>query len=332
MAQANTAVSPTQTRRSGERVFPHLGHQRGLATSAQLRDAGWSGDALRHARDRTIARVLPGVFAPHRGPLDRHSRLVAAYLWAGESAVLTGRVALDRHGLDVPSRGTCLFLVPSTSRARRVDGVQTVRTTRPVQVTAYRDCVPMTGVARALCDAAVYQDLRGPELQALTLAALQRRLTHGDLLAAELAERAHSALTPVRAAVRVFADGAWSLPEAALASLVRADPQLPEYLLNVELWTPDGQRIGCPDGFFASCGVAAQVHSRTFHDGIDDAGRDRWSATVEKDARFVQHGVVVVPVTPGTIARRPETVLSRLRSTVAAHRDRDVSHIVVRTR
>lgn len=315
------------------RWFPQLQHQRGLATSSQLRAVGWTGDALRHARDKTIAHVLPGVFAPHRGPLDAQDRLVAAYLWAGESAVLTGRVALARHGLDLSSLGECLFLVPASHRARRINaGVRTVRTNRVVRVSMYRDCVPIVGAARALCDAAVYQGLSGKDLMATTLSALQRRLTHVDLLREELAQRPRNGLAPVLAACKVFGEGAWSMPEASLATLVRADPALPEYLMNVDLLTTGDAFLGCPDGYFPGSGVASQVHSKQYHSGVDDAGRDRWSATVEKDSTFVQHGIIVVQVSPASIANRPEVVLKRLRDTVARYEGRDLSHIVVRRR
>lgn len=311
------------------RPFPSLDHQRGLATSVQLRDAGWSGDALRHAEGRTIQRVFPGVFAPHRGPLGPDDRLVAAHLWAGEGAVLTGRVALDRYGLPVPSDGTCLFLVPCTRRARRIDGVATARTTRPVQVARHHDGVPVTTVARALCDAAALQQLGGTALRGSVISALQRRVTHPQLLEEELANRASNGLRTVRTALREFTDGAWSVPEGSLGRLVRAAPDLPKYLLNPVLKTTDGTVIGCPDGYFPSAGVAVQVHSRQHHSGYDEDGRDRWSSTVEKDSVFVEHGVVVVPVTPSSIERRPQRVLARLRTVVTHNRGRDLSHIVV---
>lgn len=315
------------------RAFPAIARQRLLATSAQLRDHGWTGDAIRHARDRRIQAVFPGVFAAHRGPLDADDRLVAAYLWAGEHAVLTGRVALQRHGLDVPSNGWCLFLVPSTCRARSVEGLRTLRTTRAVAVQAYRECVPLTSVARALCDAADHQGLTGRALAAVTLSALQRRLTHADLLRDELAQRRPTKATAaLDQALRHFAAGAWSLPEASLAEHVRRDPGLPEYLQNVELWTTGGARIGCPDGYFPGSGVAPQVHSRAYHEGYDEQGKDRWSATVEKDGPFVEHGIIVVPITPASIERRADQVLRRLRQTVARYAGRDLSHIVVKDR
>lgn len=324
---AAAAAAPTP------RTFPLLERQRHIATSGQLRDHGWTIDAIRHARERRINPVFPGVFAAHLGPLDADDRLVAAYLWAGDYAVLTGRVALERYGLPVRSGGWCVFLVPSTCRARSTEGVRTVRTTRAVSVQTYRECVPLTTVARALCDAADHQGLEGRELQAVVLSALQRRLTHPDLLREELAQRrTTAALRPIQEALARFSTGAWSLPESRLGEIVREDPELPDYLMNVELWTIHDERIGCPDGFFPGSGVAAQVHSKAHHSGQDETGHDRWSATVEKDGAFVAHGVIIVPITPTSIERRPEQVLRRLRQAVTRYTGRDLSHIVVRDR
>lgn len=287
---------------------------------------------MHHAAGRRIQQVFPRVFVSHLGPIDARDRTIAAYLWAGDGAVLTGRVALERHGLDVPSRGTCLFLVPSTHRARHVAGVATVRTTRPVPVAAFRDCVPMTDVARALCDAAAHQQLLGNELRGATISALQRRLTHPDRLRAELAERPRNGLQPVHEALDEFTAGAWSLPEAALARLMTSNPDLSDCLLNKQLTTPDGTHIGVPDAYFEDGGVAVQVHSQTFHSGLDDAGKDRWSATVEKDGTMVEHQVIVVPVTPTSIDRRPQKVLDRIRRVVLANRGRRLPGVIVADR
>lgn len=328
-----TSGKPTSRKRaSRERTFPVLDGQRGLATAAQLYEHGWTPSSVRHARERTIQQVLPGVYAPHRGPLGGDDRLVAAKLWAGDGAVLTGRVALERHGLDVDSGGTCVFLVPESHRARQAGGVRTVRTGRRIRVAAHRDCVPVTDVARALCDAVALQDLAGEALEATTISALQRRLTHPSLLSAELAQRSVSSAADIRSALDAFTSGAWSLPEASLAQLVAQAPDLVGFVQNVELSTTSGTVIGTPDGYFTHSGVVVQVHSRQFHSGIDDEGRDRWSTTVEKDGRYVENGVAVVQVTPASIHRRPERVIARLRSAVEANRGRDLAHLVVRDR
>ncbi|GAA5163204.1 hypothetical protein [Ornithinimicrobium tianjinense] len=264
---------------SEQRLFPAIAGQHDLATSFQLREAGWSADAIRHARDRTIQEVVPRVFASHRGPLTVEQRLVGAHLWAGEAAVLTGRVALDRHGLTVPSLGTCVFLVPSTRRARATAGVRTVRTTRPIQVAAHKDDVPVTSVARALCDAAALQELTGTELRATALSALQRRLTHPDRIEDELRMRPATNLGPVRSAVAEFADGVWSVPEGSLATLVRSDPTLPRYVLNPRLHAADGTLIGCPDGYFPTAGVVQGVPQRRGRAGGKTAGAPPWRRT-----------------------------------------------------
>lgn len=329
----STSGAGRAKRSTASRKFPVFDGQRGLATSIQLRDDGWTPDALRHARGRAIQLVFPRVYAPHLGPLGPEDRLVAAFLWAGGAAVLTGRVALERHGLSMSSGGTCLFLVPSTHRARQTAGVATIRTTRPVTIACFRDCVPITDVARALCDAATHQELRGEALRAATVSALQRRLTHPDRLRAELGERPTNGLRAVIEALEEFCSGAWSLPEASLARLVADDPDLPEYLMNVELRSPDDDELlGVPDGYFPSCGVAVQVHSREHHSGHDEQGTDRWSATVEKDAKMIERSVVVIPVTPNSIDRRPDRVLSRIRRVVATNEGRPSPEVVVRHR
>lgn len=326
---SRSAARPADRRRA----FPQLHGQRGLATSAQLRDEGWTADALRHTRGRTTQLIFPRVYAPHLGPLTTEDRLVAAFLWAGEHAVLTGRVALERHGLNIASGGTCLFLVPTTHRARQTAGVATIRTTRAVTVATFRDCVPITDVARALCDAGVYQDLRGDELRATTIAVLQRRLTHPERLRAELAERPTNGLRPVFAALEEFSAGAWSLPEATLGRLVAGDAELPAYVMNVELRSLETDEfLGCPDGYFPSCGVALQVHSRAHHSGHDEQGRDRWSATVEKDSKLIEANVIVMPITPNSIDRQPERVLARIRRVVAKSSGRELPDVVVRQR
>ncbi|MFK5645131.1 hypothetical protein ACI3ET_01265 [Ornithinimicrobium sp. LYQ121] len=79
----------------------------------------------------------------------------------------------------------------------------------------------------------------------------------------------------------------------------------------------DGEVVGTPDGYIEDAGVVVQVHSRQFHQGIDDQGGDTWARTVEKDGDFVAAGVRVVGVTPWTLYSRPARFVTRLRKIVA---------------
>ena len=65
--------------------FPMLPDQRGLATAAQLRAAGWSAQAVRYLPHGSGQRVLPGSYAAHQGQLTTEDHLVAASLSAGDA-------------------------------------------------------------------------------------------------------------------------------------------------------------------------------------------------------------------------------------------------------
>lgn len=315
-----------------ERTFPRVRGQGRLATTAQLRDAGWSSAAILHASHRTIQPLYRGVFADHRGPIDDDARLVAAYLWAGpEVALLTGIGALRRAGLTVNGSDELLFLVPDTRRGRKVKGVRTQRTRRLRPGVRRVGCVPLAPIARALCDAARYQKLGGDNLRAATIAALQRDFTSPAALSAELAEgEPHPLLRGVEESVATFARGAWSLPEAALGEAVRGDPMLGAMIFNPRLETRAREFIGTPDGYLVASGVAVQVHSKRHHSGHDDHGNDQWSRTVEGDTAYPMHGIIVVGVTPNSLSSQPSTVTARLRRVVERAPARDLSHIVVR--
>ena len=309
--------------------FPDLPGQRGLATTRQLRDAGLTRSAITHGLDRRWQQPMPGVVAPHRGPLHGDDRLAAAALWAGPGAVLTGGVALARHGLVGADREEAVFLVPGTSRARAHGPVRTVRTTREVRVAKELGCVLVAGLDRALLDAAQHQDMTHRDLTALALSALQQGRTHPDRLHQELRATPRLTNAPLVAALETFDRRAWSLPEGEFDRLLATCSELPPRLLNPRLTDLAGRLIGTPDAFFAEAGVAAQVHSRQHHSGYDDDGTDLWSMTVEKDGAYAEHSVIVVGVTPRSIARRPAQVLERVRTVVLRNRGRSYGPVLV---
>jgi len=302
-----------------ERPFPDLPDQRGLATPRQLRAHGWTRDAVRHLVATRGRRVMPGVVAGHRGPLDADTLLVAAWLWAGGNAVLTGCDALARHGLALPRDPLVTrFLVPGGARSRAFGRAVTVRSRRADRARTLGG-IPVTSVARALTDAARYGEVASTAARALTLQALQQRLCTPDRVEAELLAAPRNGLAGVRAGVREFRSGAWSVPEATLGRLVRHDHLLPPMLATPRLPTAAGTLIGIPDGYFADAGVAVQVHSRAHHAGPGPDGRDLWARTVESDADFERHGIVVVSVTPSTLDEDPARFLTTLREVLAAH-------------
>lgn len=309
--------------------FPVLPGQHGLATYRQLIGAGWSPTQIHDLTVRVGARVLPTLYVGHRGPLGADGRLTAAWLWAGADAVLTGAHALFRHGVPLAGAlGRPLFLVPKPHRRRSVDAAVTARSDRPFRARLL-DGLPTVGLERALVDAGLFGDLAPEQLRAATIAALQRRLTTGERVRAELGSARRNGSGAVRGGVSDFELGAWSLPEASLRRLLcRRRPGL-EVLFNPRLLTLQRQLVGVPDAYLPDVGVAILVHSREFHDGTAPDGRERWELTVEADSAYAAVGVPVAAVAPSVLRDQPDRFLTRLDQVIAAQGGRRPNRVLV---
>lgn len=297
-------------------VFPSVPGQRGLATYRQVRDAGFTPAQIRHARGKLWQSPLPQVLAPHRGPLDKQTLIIAASLWAGPRAALTGHLALQEHGLHARDPDVATFLVPESGRARQQPLARTIRTTRELPARAPDALVQLVPAVRALADAAQYEELTGDAAEDLAISVLQRSLGTPEQLESELWQRPAVLVEGLRSGLAAFRDGAWSRPEATLRHVVDTVPGLPQMVTNCRLETASGEFLAVPDGYIPAAGTAIQVHSRRHHQGQDATG-DRWAATVEHDSDMVAHGVRVVAVSPWTLYRRPQVFVHRLRKVVA---------------
>jgi hypothetical protein len=138
------------------------------------------------------------------------------------------------------------------------------------------------------------------------LEAVQRRLVTIDDLRHELEAGPRQGSRALRAALAEAEQGAWSVPEARLAELVRACPGLPEMWANPRL-VAGGVTLPTPDGWFDDVGLAIQVHSKQYHSGDLE-----WEKTVSADGVYAEHGIPLVAVTPRQIATQSETVLTRV--------------------
>lgn len=307
------------------RSFPDIAGQCGLATRRQLQEHGWSSSAIRHRLGDRWHLVYPRVVAPHTRRVLGRDRLVAAQLWAGPDAVLTGLAGLAaqglRHGHEVLR---CHFLVAADHVARRHEDVDVLRTDRPLQAYLTVGALQVMHPARCLVDAARW-DVRTREGRlSLTIAALQQGLVRPQRLHHELRHTRRNDTVDVRDGLRAFERGAWSLPELRMAEIFDSSLILPTVLLNPTLRTPSGQRLPTPDGYIEQVGLAIQVHSRTFH-----AREADWQGTVEADGLLIRHGIVVEPFTPKTIDTDPKGVLEAVEQTYLRLLDRPLPEIHV---
>jgi hypothetical protein len=218
--------------------------------------------------------------------------------------MITGVTAARWHGLTCDGAGEVHVEVPQDRRPRSASFVVVRRTTRPDPRPWQRPPFVLVSRQRAVATAA--RD--APEQRtatALVREAVRRRLVRVEDLRHELetGQRAGSAL--LRRAVEAAEAGSWSIPEADLGRLVATSRVLARPWFNPELFTSDGTRLPRPDGWFDDVALALQVHSYRHHALPQD-----WDGTVMSDGILVEHGVVVLTLTPHPITSRPGEVLA----------------------
>jgi hypothetical protein len=258
-------------------------------------------------------RPLPGIVLIHNGTPTPREKVAAALLYAGANAVVTGAVALRRHGLkDVPecNPGDVHVLVPATRHRTSHAFVIVERTIRPPEPVVI-DGFPCAPVARAVVDhSRRIHDLGA--VRAMSTHALQRRFTTADKLRSEVLDGPRQGSARVRESLEHVLSGIRSALEAEYRDLIRGSG-LPEPEWNVDLFTPDGEFIASPDGWLADVGVANEVESRQHHMSPED-----WEATQVRRARMASYGIIVVPVTFRRMREEPEKLIKDMRRAIAA--------------
>jgi hypothetical protein len=187
------AATPHSHHHRGVDISDLLAHQCGVLSRRQVLTAG-GDDVLiaRMVRRREWARVHPGVYVDHTGPLTWHQRAWAALLYAAPAA-LAGRSALRAHGVRGYDADEDIHVVVSHDRR--------VRPRAGIRIDRLTDC-----------ERAVQLNLSPPRVR------LEQALV-----------RVASAASSDDAAVAVLADGCQSRRTTAerLARELRFTPRLP---------------------------------------------------------------------------------------------------------
>jgi hypothetical protein len=164
-----------------------LSAQDGLVRHDQLALLGVTRAVLRWRLGTGVWReVLPSVYASFDRFLSPRQRWIAAGLYAGRGAVLTGRVALQLHGVrSLPRDPYVRVLVPHTRQVRSVEFVQVHRTRRPDPHAGMATPIRTCSLGRAVVDAGRWcRDL--PMIRALVADVVQGGLVGVETLRREL--------------------------------------------------------------------------------------------------------------------------------------------------
>lgn len=250
-------------------------------------------------------RILPGVVLAHRGKPTWRERCLAAVKCCGPGTVLTGMTALARQGLkSAQPRGQVNALIPHTSQRGSHDFVQVERTRRPLEPVIVHG-LPCAPVAQALADACRREE-NLDRVRELVAEAIQNRRCTLEELHREVctAARQRSALT--RAALREIDAGIRSVAEAKVKQAMQRRGIRPMEW-NVSLWTPDGEFVGTPDGYYEDVAVALQLDSIEYH--LSPKGYKRTQA---RQRALTTARVLVLPYAPGDAINDPDTLCNEL--------------------
>ena len=218
--------------------------QRGLFTTEQATDQGWSRQRLhRWLRTGRIVRVHPRVYRFAGSPSDWPTDLLAAVLAAGEGAVASHRSAMAMHIIEPASRRypTPIEVSVRASRDAKVRGAIVHRVMLSDSDVTVVDGIPCTTFERTLLDSAAKLGL-GQLARGLDEGLVSNRATIPSVDA--MVARLRPAPGRRRARLRLLAQErapeshrSDSAPEIALLAAVRAaglpDP-VPQFWVEID--------------------------------------------------------------------------------------------------
>ena len=300
-------------------MSPELGvlihEQCGVIARSQALSYGMSRAAWEHRTRRggPWRQLLPGTYVTHNGPPTLIQRIMAALLYAGDGAILTGAAALRQHRL----AGRYGFehidvLVPHRRQRVSTGYVRILRSRRmPTQTS---DGIPCAPVERAVGDACRrLGDLN--EVRGIVAAAVQQRKCTVEQLTREVADGPVKGSALLREAIGEVLVGVRSAAEGKGCSILRR-AGLPDGRWNVDLYYETGEWLGRPDAWWEEAGVALEIDSREWH--LDPAG---WERTMKRHSQMTKRGILVVHVTPKLIWHHPVEFVTRVRDALeAGHR------------
>lgn len=253
--------------------------------------------------------LLPGIIMLQNAEPTHEQRLIAALLYGGPNAVITGLDACQRQGLNVGEREVSAhgdkihLLIPHAHRIKSSGFVLVERTLRMPKARHIRD-VPVTPVTRAALDAA--RRMRADEPVANLLFEAAR---HGgcsrELLREELdvgGQRGTAIPRRILGETRHLR----SVAELDAKRLVAATARPPTHW-NPRLFTANGRYVATPDAWWDDVGLAWEIDSAAFH-----YSRDAFNRTVNRNSRYGRSSVPVVCTLPSELRSNPDGVLRSL--------------------
>ncbi len=291
-----------------------LAYQDGLLRREQAIASGFTPAAIRHRLrpGGPWQRVLPEVFTTFTGDLTERQRCRAALLYAGDDALITGRIGCVLHGLRYVPQGTEPYvdlLVPAERNPRSREFVRVHRTLQMPAWTVVDGLLVSAAAARCAVDTArELQTLR--DVRALLCEVVQRRRARVNEVAAEVARGQRRGLALMRRAVEDLEAGCRSAPECELRDLVGRSRILPEPRWNKVL--PGGPRI-FPDACWPQARLVVEVNSKEYH-RYGEAAEE----TEQRLAVYAANDWRAIPLSPARLRAETREVRAQIEAAYLA--------------
>jgi hypothetical protein len=259
-------------------------------------------------------QLLPGVYLAVTGKPTTEQRLVAAVLYAGSRAVITGPAALRLHRLRSPGPDVIDVLVPHAVRRQSTGFVRLHRTRRAPRV--YRiGAIRFCQAARAVADSArVLISL--DDVKSVVAEAVQKQACSIAEIGLELEKGPSKESIRLRAALKSVRAGTRSVAEDRFrARVMKSNLSAPRY--NVFLRAADGTDIGEVDAWWADAGVSVEIDSQEYH-----FYRADWLRTDAKRGRLLKFGIFPHNIAPARVDHDWDAVCEELRSSLEMGRKR----------
>jgi hypothetical protein len=273
-----------------------LAAQDGLIRQDQLVAAGVTRSALRWRLARgTWQTILPAIYAAFDAPPTPRQRLVAAHLYAGSGAQVTGAAVLRYLGVSAaPDEPHVRVLVPHPRQITSSSFVRVHRSRRLDPHPRVDGTLVMTSPARSVVEAARHIG-SAAVVRAMVADVVDRQLATLEELAAELAVGPRQGSAMVRRALDTVV-GAPSSARAVLTAVLAASAVLPPVLWRPRLFAPDGCALPSPDAWITEVDLGLDIDS------------DDWQRTVARHATLGRYGAQLLHIHPDRVTDDPEGI------------------------
>jgi very-short-patch-repair endonuclease len=263
--------------------------------------------------------LLPGVYLSSTGSPTSTQRKMAALLYAGREAAISGPAAVAWHGIRVQATDLVDVLVPLRCKRRDAEFVR-LHPTSAMPAMIFPDGeIRYVPPARAVADTARMLR-RAEDVSAVVASAIQRGKVQVWQLAEELDRGSIRGSARFRQAMAEVADGVRSVAEANLWSLIKRE-HLPIPMFNPRLYV-GAEFLATPDAWWPQAAVAAEVDSREWHLSPRD-----WERTLERHSRMSACGIIVLHYTPKRLRTEPRAVAAEIRATLEVGRGRRLPQV-----